>query len=43
MRHSEFLRKQITGILNIANRNCNFLTLKTSDLARKEDDSKELE
>ncbi len=30
MRRSEFLRKQITGIPNIANQNSNFLTLQTS-------------
>jgi hypothetical protein len=35
MRRSEFLRKQITGIPNIANQNSNFLTLQTSEFQKK--------
>jgi hypothetical protein len=35
MSHSEFLRKLITGIPNIANRNSNFLTLQTSEFKKK--------
>jgi hypothetical protein len=32
---TEFLRKEITGIPNIANRNSNFLTLQTSEFQKK--------
>jgi hypothetical protein len=35
IRHTEFLRKEITGILNIANRNSDFLTLQTSEFQKK--------
>jgi hypothetical protein len=35
IRRNEFLRKQITGIPNIANRNLNFLTLQTSEFQKK--------
>jgi hypothetical protein len=35
MRHSEFLRKQITGIPNSANQNFNFLTFQTSEFQKK--------
>ncbi len=35
MRCSEFLRKQITGIPNMANQNSNFLTLQTSEFQKK--------
>ncbi len=38
MRHSEFLRKQITRILNIINRNSNFLTLQTLEFQKKYSD-----
>jgi hypothetical protein len=34
MRHSEFLRKQITGIPNIANQNSYFLTLQSSEFQK---------
>jgi hypothetical protein len=34
MRCSEFLRKQITGILNFANCNSSFLTFQTSELQK---------
>jgi hypothetical protein len=34
IRRTEFLRKDITGILNIANRNSNFLTLQTSEFQK---------
>jgi hypothetical protein len=33
--HTEFLRKQISGIPNFANRNSNFLTLQTSEFQKK--------
>jgi hypothetical protein len=33
--HTEFLRKQITGIPNFANQNSNFLTLQTSEFQKK--------
>ncbi len=32
--HTEFLRKQITGIPNFANRNSNFLTLQTLEFQK---------
>ena len=35
IRRTEFLRKEITGIPNIANRNSNFLTLQTSEFQKK--------
>jgi hypothetical protein len=35
IRRTEFLRKEITGILNIANQNSNFLTLQTSEYQKK--------
>jgi hypothetical protein len=35
IRSTEFLRKEITGIPNIANRNSNFLTLQTSEFQKK--------
>jgi hypothetical protein len=35
IRRTEFLRKEITGIPNIANRNSNFLTLQTSEFQIK--------
>ncbi len=35
IRRTEFLCKEITGILNIANRNSDFLTLQTSEFQRK--------
>jgi hypothetical protein len=35
MIHTEFLRKQITGIPNFANWNSNFLTLQTSEFQKK--------
>jgi hypothetical protein len=35
IRHTEFLRTQITGILNIPNQNSNFLTLQTSEFQKK--------
>jgi hypothetical protein len=35
IRRTEFLHKEITGILNIANRNSNFLTLQTSEFQKK--------
>jgi hypothetical protein len=33
--HTEFLRKQITGIPNFTNRNSNFLTLQTLEFQKK--------
>ncbi len=33
--HTEFLRKQITGIPNFANRHSDFLTLQTSEFQKK--------
>ncbi len=39
--HTEFLRKQITGILNFANRNTNFPTLQTSELKKNQPESLE--
>jgi hypothetical protein len=35
IRHTEFLRKQNTGILNIANQNSNFRTLQTSKFQKQ--------
>jgi hypothetical protein len=35
IRRTEFLPKEITGILNIANRNSDFLTLQTLELQKK--------
>ncbi len=35
MRRSEFLHKQITGILNFANQNSSFLTFQTSKFQKK--------
>jgi hypothetical protein len=35
IRRTEFLRKEITGILNIANWNSDFLTLQTSEFQKK--------
>ncbi len=35
IRRTEFLRKEITGIPNIANRNSNFLTLQTLEFQKK--------
>ncbi len=35
IRCTEFLRKEITGILNIANRNSNILTLQTSEFQKE--------
>ncbi len=35
IRRTEFLRKEIIGIPNIANRNSNFLTLQTSEFQKK--------
>jgi hypothetical protein len=35
IRRTEFLRKEITGIPIIANRNSNFLTLQTSEFQKK--------
>jgi hypothetical protein len=35
IRHTEFLRKEITGILSITNRNSNFLTLQTLGFQKK--------
>jgi hypothetical protein len=35
IRCTEFLRKQITGILNITNRNSDFLTLQTSKFQKE--------
>jgi hypothetical protein len=35
MRRTEFLRKEITGIPNIATRNSNFLTLQTSEFQKQ--------
>jgi hypothetical protein len=35
IRRTEFLRKEITRILNIANRNSDFLTLQTSEFQKK--------
>ncbi len=35
IRRTEILRKEITGILNIANRNSNFWTLQTSEFQKK--------
>jgi hypothetical protein len=35
IRRTEFLRKEITGIPNIANPNFNFLTLQTSEFQKK--------
>ncbi len=35
IRRTEFLRKEITGIMNIANRNSNFLTLQTLKFQKK--------
>ncbi len=35
IRRTEFLRKEITGIPNIANRSSDFLTLQTSELKKK--------
>jgi hypothetical protein len=35
IRRTEFLRKEITGILNIANQNSDFLTLQTSEIQKK--------
>ncbi len=37
IRRTEFLRKEITGILNIANQNSDFLTLQTSEFQKKSD------
>jgi hypothetical protein len=34
IRHTEFLRKEITGIPNTANRNSDFLTLQTSEFQK---------
>ncbi len=36
IRRTEFLRKEITRIPNIPNRNSNFLTLQTSEFQKKE-------
>jgi hypothetical protein len=35
IRRTEFLRKEITGIPNIANQNSNFLTLQTLEFKKK--------
>ncbi len=35
IRRTEFLRKEITRIPNIANRNSDFMTLQTSELKKK--------
>jgi hypothetical protein len=35
IRHTEFLHKDITGILNIANQNSDFLTLQTSEFQKR--------
>ncbi len=37
IRHTELLRKEITGILNIENQNSEFLTLQTLELKKKSD------
>jgi hypothetical protein len=37
IRRTEFLRKEITGVPNIANRNSNFLTLQTLEFQKKID------
>ncbi len=35
IRRTEFLRKEITGIPNVANQNSNFLTLQTAEFQKK--------